>query len=113
MYTATNGLPSVVLPSVWTWMRGDAFSRAWKYATTCFHSGSFRSVPGTKPITDAGVGTARPAVCAMTGQPPGTVSTAGKCAPFKGSNWRDSGPNPREILVQSAPPLPEGAEEGI
>src|SRR6185437_5860555 len=64
MYAATNGRPSVVLPSVCTWIRGDAFSSVWKYATTCFHSGSFRSVPGAKPITEAGVGTADAARCA-------------------------------------------------
>ena len=54
-----NGRPSVVLPSVWSWMRGLDFDSAVKYATTCDHAGSLRSVPGAKPITDAGVGNLR------------------------------------------------------
>ena len=37
-------------------MRGLALESAVKYATTCDHAGSLRSVPGAKPITDAGVG---------------------------------------------------------
>jgi hypothetical protein len=37
-------------------MRGLDFASAVKYATTCDHSGSLRSAPGTKPITDSGVG---------------------------------------------------------
>src|SRR6476469_3988831 len=56
MIAAMKGRPSVVLPSVCSWMRGLDFESAVKYATTCDHAGSFRSAPGVNPITDAGVG---------------------------------------------------------
>ena len=56
MMAAMKGRPSVVFPSVCSWMRGLDFESAVKYATTCDHTGSLRSVPGVKPITEAGVG---------------------------------------------------------
>ena len=42
MIAAMNGRPSVVLPRVWSWMRGLDFASAVKYATTCDHAGSLR-----------------------------------------------------------------------
>src|SRR5690349_17394157 len=65
MIAAMKGRPSVVLPSVCSSMRGLDFERAVKYATTCDHAGSLRSVPGTNPITDAGVAI-RAGACAPT-----------------------------------------------
>jgi hypothetical protein len=56
MMAAMKGRPSVVFPSVCSWMRGLDFESAVKYANTCDHTGSLRSVPGVKPITEAGVG---------------------------------------------------------
>ena len=59
MNAAMNGRPSVVLPRTRSCTLGDAASSALNQATTCCHSGSLRSVPGSKPMTEAGVGTAR------------------------------------------------------
>jgi hypothetical protein len=82
MIAAMNGRPSVVFPSVCSWMRGLDFESAVKYATTCDHSGSLRSVPGAKPITDAGVG-----ICAG--------ACNGFCAPSS-----DGAPSARAIAMR-------------
>src|SRR6476660_6071723 len=56
MKAAMKGRPSVVLPNVRTVTRGLAASSEVNQPTTSRQAGRRRSVPGAKPITEAGVG---------------------------------------------------------